>query len=109
MTIDIDNNAHEISASIIAGSIGTSEIADANVTKEKLSASVQASLDKADNTSNLVGNKSVTAQINEAMKDFEIETTHMVENGNERPVTSGGVYSYVSAQLGYIEAALAEI
>lgn len=47
MTIDIDNNAHEISASIVAGSIGTSEIADANVTKEKLSTEVQSSLERA--------------------------------------------------------------
>lgn len=54
----IDTNTREISASIVAGSIGTTEladnavvtakIADGNVTKAKLSTAVQASLDKAD-------------------------------------------------------------
>lgn len=54
----IDSTTREISASIVAGSIGTTEladnavvtakIADANVTKAKLSSAVQASLDKAD-------------------------------------------------------------
>ena len=56
--IAIDPASREISASIVAGSVGTTEladnavvtakIADANVTKAKLSATVQASLDKAD-------------------------------------------------------------
>lgn len=56
--IAIDSATREISASIVAGSINTTEladnavvtakIADANVTKAKLSAAVQASLDKAD-------------------------------------------------------------
>jgi hypothetical protein len=56
--IAIDSATREISASIVAGSIGTTEladssvttakIADANVTKAKLSTEVQASLDKAD-------------------------------------------------------------
>lgn len=54
----IDTNTREISASIVAGSVGTTEladnavvtakIADGNVTKAKLSTTVQASLDKAD-------------------------------------------------------------
>lgn len=54
----IDSTTREISASIVAGSIGTTElgalavttakIADGNVTKTKLSAEVQATLDKAD-------------------------------------------------------------
>lgn len=54
----IDAATREISASIVAGSIGTTElgalavttakIADGNVTKAKLSAEVQATLDKAD-------------------------------------------------------------
>ena len=54
----VDSQTREISASIVAGSIGTAEIADnaivtakiadANVTKAKLSTAVQASLDKAD-------------------------------------------------------------
>lgn len=54
----IDSATREISASIVAGSIGTTELADAavttvkiadgNVTKAKLSTEVQASLDKAD-------------------------------------------------------------
>lgn len=56
--IAIDSQTREISATIVAGSIGTTEladnaittakIADANVTKAKLSVEVQASLDKAD-------------------------------------------------------------
>lgn len=56
--VAIDSSTREISASIVAGSIGTAEladgavvtakIADANVTKAKLSSAVQASLDKAD-------------------------------------------------------------
>lgn len=56
--IAIDSSTREISASIIAGSVGTTEladdavttvkIADGNVTKAKLSTAVQASLDKAD-------------------------------------------------------------
>jgi len=56
--VAIDSASREISATIVAGSIGTTEladnavvtakIADANVTKAKLSTSVQASLDKAD-------------------------------------------------------------
>ena len=56
--IAIDSASREISASIVAGSVGTTEladnavvtakIADANVTKAKLSVAVQASLDKAD-------------------------------------------------------------
>ena len=54
----IDSATREISASVVAGSIGTTELADAsvttvkiadgNVTKAKLSTEVQASLDKAD-------------------------------------------------------------
>ena len=54
----IDSSTREISASVVAGSIGTAEladaavvtakIADANVTKAKLSTEVQASLAKAD-------------------------------------------------------------
>ena len=56
--VAIDSSTREISATIVAGSVGateladsavtTAKIADANVTKEKLSAAVQASLDKAD-------------------------------------------------------------
>lgn len=56
--IAIDSATREISATIVAGSIGSTEladnavvtakIADKNVTKAKLSAEVQASLDKAD-------------------------------------------------------------
>lgn len=56
--VAIDSATREISASIVAGSINTTEladnavvttkIADANVTKAKLSSAVQASLDKAD-------------------------------------------------------------
>lgn len=56
--IAIDPKTREISATLVAGSVGTTEladdavttvkIADANVTKLKLSAEVQASLDKAD-------------------------------------------------------------
>lgn len=56
--IAIDPKTREISATIVAGSVGTTEladdavttvkIADANVTKPKLSAEVKASLDKAD-------------------------------------------------------------
>lgn len=56
--VAIDSATREISASIVAGSINTTEladnavvttkIADANVTKAKLSVAVQASLDKAD-------------------------------------------------------------
>ena len=56
--IAIDSSTREISATIVAGSIGATEladnavttvkIADANVTKAKLSTAVQASLDKAD-------------------------------------------------------------
>lgn len=56
--IAIDTATREISASIVAGSIGadelaanavvTTKIADLNVTKAKLAADVQASLDKAD-------------------------------------------------------------
>lgn len=56
--VAIDPSTREISATIVAGSIGTTEladnavttakIADGNVTKAKLSTSVQASLDKAD-------------------------------------------------------------
>lgn len=56
--IVIDSNSREISASIVAGSIGTTEladdavttakIADANVTKAKLSTALQDSIDKAD-------------------------------------------------------------
>lgn len=42
------SNSNEISASIIAGSITTSELADKNVTKAKLADDVQTSLDKAD-------------------------------------------------------------
>ena len=57
--VAIDSVTREISATIVAGSIGSTEladgsvvtakIADANVTKAKLSTAVQASLDKADN------------------------------------------------------------
>jgi len=56
--IAIDEATREISATIVAGSVGTTEladnavttakIADANVTKAKLSTEVQTSLDKAD-------------------------------------------------------------
>ena len=56
--IAIDSASREISASVVAGSIGTTEladnavttakIADNNVTKAKLSATLQASIDKAD-------------------------------------------------------------
>lgn len=56
--ISIDSSTREISASIVAGSVTSTEladnavitakIADANVTKEKLSTEVQASLGKAD-------------------------------------------------------------
>lgn len=56
--IDINSSTREISASIVAGSVTATElaadavitekIADKNVTKAKLSAEVQASLDKAD-------------------------------------------------------------
>lgn len=56
--INIDSATRVISATIVAGSVGTAEladnavvtakIADKNVTKAKLSAEVQASLDKAD-------------------------------------------------------------
>lgn len=56
--VEIDSNTREISASIVAGSVTATElaadavitekIADKNVTKAKLSAEVQASLDKAD-------------------------------------------------------------
>lgn len=56
--IAIDSHSREISASIVAGSIGTTEladeavttakIADANVTKAKLSTALQGSIDKAD-------------------------------------------------------------
>jgi len=56
--VAIDSNTREISASIVAGSVTATElaadavitekIADKNVTKAKLSAEVQASLDKAD-------------------------------------------------------------
>ena len=56
--ITVDANTREISAAIVAGSVGTAEladnavvtakIADGNVTKAKLSTAVQASLDKAD-------------------------------------------------------------
>lgn len=56
--IAIDATTRQISASIVAGSIGTKELADdavttakiakANVTKEKLDTAVQGSLDKAD-------------------------------------------------------------
>ena len=58
--IAIDSSTREISASIVAGSVGTSElktgavtedkIAEKNVTKSKLSADVQSSLSKADNS-----------------------------------------------------------
>ena len=56
--VEINSNTREISASIVAGSVTsvelaadavvTEKIADKNVTKAKLSAEVQASLDKAD-------------------------------------------------------------
>lgn len=56
--VAIDTETREISATIVAGSVGsdelaanavvTAKIADKNVTKAKLSAEVQASLDKAD-------------------------------------------------------------
>ena len=56
--VNINSTTREISAHIVSGSVGTTElannavttvkIADANVTKAKLSAAVQASLDKAD-------------------------------------------------------------
>ena len=56
--VAIDSSTHEISATIVAGSIGTTElanssittakIADGNITKAKLSTVVQNSLDKAD-------------------------------------------------------------
>ncbi len=56
--IVVDSSTREISAAIVAGSVGTTEladnavvtakIADGNVTKAKLSTAVQASLDKAD-------------------------------------------------------------
>lgn len=71
--VAIDSATREISATIVEGSIGTGEladnavttvkIADGNVTKEKLSTTVQASLDKAD--------KSVdTDTFNAAVKDL---------------------------------------
>ena len=57
--VAIDSATREISATVVAGSIGATElatsavitekIANGNVTKEKLSTAVQASLDKADN------------------------------------------------------------
>lgn len=56
--VAIDSSTREISATIVAGSVGateladgavtTAKIADANVTKDKLSATVKASLEKAD-------------------------------------------------------------
>ena len=56
--VTIDSSTREISAAIVAGSVGTTEladnavvtakIADGNVTKAKLSTAVQGSLDKAD-------------------------------------------------------------
>lgn len=42
------NSLNEISATIVAGSIGATELADNSITKSKLDSSVQSSLDKAD-------------------------------------------------------------
>lgn len=44
------NSLNEISATIVAGSIGATELADNSITKSKLDSSVQSSLDKADAT-----------------------------------------------------------
>lgn len=62
--IAVDNKSREISATIVAGGVGTAElkdnavvtakIADANVTKTKLSTDVQTSLGKADSAVQLI-------------------------------------------------------
>lgn len=72
--VAIDSATREISATIVEGSIGTGELADnavttvkianGNVTKEKLSTAVQASLDKADNAVS-------TDTFNTTVKDLE--------------------------------------
>ena len=46
--VTVDNDTREISAAIVAGSVGTTELADASVTLAKLSTSVQESLALAD-------------------------------------------------------------
>lgn len=79
----INSTTREISATIVAGSIGTTELVDAaivtakiadnNVTKVKLSADVQASLDKADSSVQKVATGTTNGTIAVDGKDVAVK------------------------------------
>lgn len=124
--IAIDSATREISATIVAGSIGTTEladssvttakIADANVTKDKLSTAVQTSLDKADAAATKVEfdaevdrAKAAEAQ---ALTDAKAYTDEKVlsEENRAKGVESGleGRLAIVESQLGTGEGSVEE-
>lgn len=80
--IVIDSETREISATIVAGSIGNSELAsnsvttvkivDANVTKSKLESSVQTSLNKADTAIQNIAEGSINGTIAVDGKDVNV-------------------------------------
>lgn len=89
------DGSNVISATIVAGSVGTTELAanavttakilDANVTKAKLDASVQASLDLADTA--LQSHQDISGK---ADKDTDAVTGNLAEfDANHNPVDSG--------------------
>ena len=102
--VAIDSTTREISATIVAGSIGatelaanavvTAKIADANVTKAKLATDVQASLDKADAAAGLAQNAENNAKthangLNSAM-DTRVGTAESDIDKLEASLATGG-------------------
>lgn len=115
--IAIDSSTREISATIVAGSVGTTEIADsavvtakiadANVTKAKLSSAVQASLDRADAAAPQSSLDTEAARAKEAeakaLTDAKAYTDEQVASERER---AEGVESGLENRLADVESQL---
>lgn len=119
--LTIDSSTREISATIVAGSVGatelaanavvTAKIADGNVTKVKLSAEVQASLDKADAAAQDASDKAAQAladakehanDLNSAM-DTRVQALEAVDHEHSNmeelnKIASGDVAKWNGAQ-----------
>lgn len=114
--VAIDSSTREISATIVAGSVGTTEladsavttakIADANVTKAKLSTAVQTSLDKADAAATQVA---LEAEIDRATKAEAkaLEDAKAYADSKVEGVDLTGIATN-AADIDKIEASLAE-
>jgi len=108
--IAIDPSTREISASIVAGSITsveladnavvTAKIADANVTKAKLSTEVQASLDKADGAA-----ADAQAKANKALEDAKAYAD--TEIGKEK-TRAEGIEAGLETRLQAVEGKLGD-